>query len=468
MFKFKAPEATAQGLCAVTMSAEKLSESGIPLNVKDGRVLISPPEHHCMIYGVSGKGKTRRILYPTVTMSARAGHSMIIADCKGEIYRHTASELKKCGVDTKVINLRTPMYGNRYNPFALVERAYKAGNKPRAAMLLRDLAEIITGGFKADKDAYWQLAACDAFVGFAQLLLEKGYHLDFGSIHAIVEDYIASEYKHVIKRVINKDCKESKRRLSTVTSLVADTTLGCVISELEAALTTYTTQEDVCDLLSESEIDITDLVTRPTAVFLICPDESVALYPIASVFIAQAYAEMLRIADTREDGKLPIKIDYILDEFGNFTGSDWAAKLTAARSRGIRFILALQTLSQLVDRYGASDASTLTSNCRTLVYMGGRDIELMHQIDTFNGEASGIMGLATLQPGNIVVLGDSGIPTRGYLPDWSEWNVTEKARLMSTKRQLKKRDYPTLLDVLGLSVGKDGFYENDTDEEIPF
>ena len=61
----------------------------------NGKVAISEPENHCMVSGVSGKGKTRRELYPTVILSARAGRSMVIADMKGEIYRNTAEEVRR-------------------------------------------------------------------------------------------------------------------------------------------------------------------------------------------------------------------------------------------------------------------------------------------------------------------------------------------------------------------------------------
>ena len=81
----------------VDVSSKIIPASGIPLDMRDGKVSISAPEHHCLVCGTSGRGKTRRVLYPTAILSARSGHSVIAVDPKGELYRHTANEIRRCG-----------------------------------------------------------------------------------------------------------------------------------------------------------------------------------------------------------------------------------------------------------------------------------------------------------------------------------------------------------------------------------
>ena len=138
MYKFNLPSthrATEGGIVTVSMTADHLEQSGIPLDIKDGRVAISPPEHHCMIYGVSGKGKSRRIIYPTVLMSARAGHSIVCVDPKDPLtvdipVLHSIQELLRIQERLKLIyeHFRPGTFGqfdrpvrtsriNRYDPF---------------------------------------------------------------------------------------------------------------------------------------------------------------------------------------------------------------------------------------------------------------------------------------------------------------------------------------------------------------
>ena len=473
-----------------SVDAPKTEESGIPLDFQDGKVAISNPETHCMICGASGLGKTRRMLYPAVTLSARAGRSMVIADLKGEIYRHTANEVRRCGHDIKVINLRNPWIGDRFSPLSLVERYWKSGDHSKAIILLKDISEILTAKLISSKDSYWMLAAQDSFIGFAILILERGWPLTLERIHRLFNRFVSikEERLEMLENFQNGEY-EAQKRLSTILNLATtetESTLACILSEFNTAISAYVDQEDVRDLLSCSDIELTDIVNKPTAVYLVCPDESTALYGIASLFVEQTYSELIRFADSREDNKLPIKVDFVLDEFGNFICSDWPAKLTAARSRGIRFILALQSMSQLISRHGDSGARTLLANCRTLVYLGGRDLWLMEEISKLSGRlinpATGatrpvlsITDLNAVRNGCVVVLDDSEQPYIGHVPDWEQWGIDDKARLSDRRRQPGKTDDAGIWELFNSNYGseeqKSVSYPKSRsidDDEIPF
>ena len=462
---------------SVSMDDTRPKDSGIPLDVKDGKVAFSEPETHCMVSGVSGKGKTRRELYPTVILSARAGRSMVIADMKGEIYRNTAEEVRRCGHDIRVINLRDPMKGDRFSPLTLVKECWDNGDRSRATVLLKDIAEIITAKIVSDRDGYWRQSAQDSFIGFALLLLEYDQELTFENIQNLFNG--CKDRRDDLLSKIGTD-SESYRRLATILLLDSDITYGCVVSEFNSAIGTYTDQEDIRDLLYTSDIELTDIGRKPTAVYLMCPDESTALYGIASLFVEQCYSELIRYADEREDNRLPVKVDFILDEFGAFVGSDWPSKLTAARSRGIRFILALQSMSQLITRHGESGARTIMANCRTMVYMGGRDMKLMSEISLLSGyrddPATGmekpvlsINDLSALKQGEIVVLDDWGLPYIGKLPDWEEWNVRSRAFLSDTRRKPVRHDcidMPTMIGIMREVMCGTGYGPEETDDEL--
>ena len=444
------------------LDVDVLKDSGIPLDVRDGKAAFSEPETHCMVCGVSGRGKTRRELYPTVILSARAGRSMIIADMKGEIYRNTAAEVRRCGHDIRVINLRTPSQGDRFSPFSLVQRYWDKGDRSRATILLKDICTLVTSKIHSDRDQFWEIAAQDAIMGFALLILEHRAPLTFANIHSLFNQYFANkESRAEFNKAFNLMNTESIRKLVTVANLESDTTLSCVVSEVNSSISCYIDQPDIRDLLSGSDFKLTDIGRKPTAVYFICPDESTSLYGIASLFVEQSYSELINYADNSEQNTLPVKVDFLLDEFGAFVGSDWPSKLTAARSRGIRFILALQSMSQLVARYGENGARTIMANCRTLVYMGGRDIRLMSEISALSGYREdprtglekpilSLNDLMNLKTGEIVVLDDSGLPYIGHVPDWSEWNIRDKAMLTDRARTIRPEIAIGLRDLLGI------------------
>lgn len=437
------------------------SFSGIPLDVDGGYVYTSDVETHCMVCGASGRGKTRRVIYPFVVMSARAGRSLVIADMKGEIHRNTAAEVKRCGHDVKVINLRRPLVGDRYSPLALIQNYWNAGERNRAMVHLKDIANILACGVSSAKDRFWENASMDVFIGFSLLLLESGYRLSFDSVHSLANQCLSSEDNRKMLLDCLGDGSEAKRRLSTILCLEdSKTTLSCIGGTFNAMLSKYIDQEEVRDLLYDTDITFTDIGCKPTAVYLICPDESTVLYPIASLFVEQCYSELIDYADSREDNVLPVKVDFALDEFGSFVGSDWPSKLTAARSRGIRFVLALQSMSQLSDRYGVFGARTIMTNCRTLLFMGGRDIQTLSEISALSGEridsytgmsmpAISVTDMNRLETGDVIVLDDFGRPYVGHLPDWSFWNVNWNANLSLRTRSMTKAEHVDLYSVLG-------------------
>lgn len=51
-------------------------------------------------------------------------------------------------------------------------------------------------------------------------------------------------------------------------------------------------------------------------------------------------------------GELPIRMNFILDEFANFTKIEtFQSMLTVSRSRNCRFVIALQSFGQLEEKY---------------------------------------------------------------------------------------------------------------------
>ena len=455
----------------VSIFDKRIPYSGIPLDVCDNKVALSKAETHCLITGVSGKGKTRRELYPAVILSARSGRSFVVADMKGEIYRNTAEEVKRCGHDILIFNLRNPILGNRYNPFQLVEQCWKNGDKSKATVLLKDITSILIKSVHSERDAYWEMAASDTIVGFALFLLENNYKLSFDNIRDLINQYASLGEKRTEANSMFDPSLDSSKRLSTITSLSADATLGCVVSCANICLSSFTDQEDIRDLLSTSDIELAELGKHPLAVYFICPDESTALYGIASLFVEQCYSELIRFADSREQNTLPVGVDFILDEFGSFVGSDWASKLTAARSRGIRFIIALQSMSQLIGKYGENEARTIMNNCRTLVFMGGRDIKLQYELSTLSGSiidengferpVLSINDLNSMEAGKLIVFDDVGKPYFGHVPDWDSWCIREKALLKDTKRTIEQKMPVNLLSILNELSNKNNKSKND-------
>lgn len=85
--------------------------------------------------------------------------------------------------------------------------------------------------------------------------------------------------------------------------------------------------------------------------------------------------------------RLPIRVNFFLDEFGNFTPiSDIQAKLTVARGYGIRFNLFIQDMAQLEDKYDKNVANIIMGNCTVWVYLAAAGKETNELISSKLGK----------------------------------------------------------------------------------
>ena len=131
----------------------------------------------------------------------------------------------------------------------------------------------------------------------------------------------------------------------------------------------------IYSMTSESDYDPKRLCVDKTALFIILPDDRSTYYRLASIIVKQHYQKLVEQADER-GGRLKRRVNFILDEFGNFAKiPDFTNMLTVGGGRGIRFNLFLQDFAQLDSKYDKDEAKTIRSNCETWVYLKSNDTE---------------------------------------------------------------------------------------------
>ena len=142
-------------------------------------------------------------------------------------------------------------------------------------------------------------------------------------------------------------------------------------------------------MTSYTEVDFTDVDEKPTAIFLIIPDEIRVRYPLAILFVNQLYKRLVDKAQLR-GGKLKRHVYFVLDEFGNMPKfPEFGSSMAVGRSRGIYFILCVQSYSQLYQNYGQDEGKIIKDNCPIQVYVASEDM-------TTNKEFSELLGKKTI------------------------------------------------------------------------
>ena len=142
-------------------------------------------------------------------------------------------------------------------------------------------------------------------------------------------------------------------------------------------------------MTARTEVDFTCVDERPTAIFLIIPDEIRTRYPLAILFVSQLYKRLIDKAQGL-GGRLKRNVYFILDEFGNMPKfPEFGSSMAVGRSRGIFFILCVQSYSQLYQNYGQDEGKIIKDNCPIQVYVASEDM-------TTNKEFSELLGNKTI------------------------------------------------------------------------
>lgn len=331
-------------------------------------------DYHSLIFGVTGSGKTRTLVLQSILFTALAGEGLVINDPKGEIYYYTHRVLKSLGYDIVVMDLQNPEKSCSKNLLQPIVDSILNGQNDKAQRATWDLIEMLvpksdkgepiwTNGEKAIIGACVLAVVCDNVENPEYQNLTNVYYFLANMVKpdesnkAPLEAYIAKlPDAHPAKSLLGiTDVAPSRTRASFYTSAL--TTLRLFATN------------DIASITGHSDFDFTTVGLKKQAIFYILPDQKTAYYPIVTLLVNQQYELLVDYA--KEHGnRLPIRVNFFLDEFGNFTPiSDIQAKLTVARGYGIRFNLFIQDMAQLEDKYDKNIASIIMGNCTVWVYL---------------------------------------------------------------------------------------------------
>ena len=375
----------------VHQTDEKTNAAGIPLLMKKDEIWVDNGEYHNLVIGATGSGKTQTIIFPTVEILAKNRESMIITDPKGEIYEQTSNMLREKGYDVLVLNFRDPQEGNCWNPLSLPYRMYKSGNMDKAIELLDDLAANILYEEKSgNADPFWEKTSADYFSGLALGMFEDTEEdkINLNSISLMTtvgeEKFGGSTY---IKEYFNmKDPASAAYTNASGTIMAPSETKGSIISVFKQKIKLFASRDNLSEMLSHSDIDLKSIGEKPTALFIVIQDEKKTYHSLVTILLKQCYETLIDVAQAH-GGKLPVRTNFLLDEFANMPPlKDITTMITAARSRLIRFTMIIQNFAQLDQVYGKENAETIKGNCGNIIYLITTELKALEEISKMCGE----------------------------------------------------------------------------------
>lgn len=483
---------------------------------KKGKALeiISTSQLHALIVGTTGSGKTTGFVDQNIAIlgKSKGKPSLIISDPKKELYEKHAKNLEANGYGVTTLDLREPYSSARWNPMNVLIRRIRLVRDLQTNLQQRDGKYYGAGEvFLSYKDARTRVQELkdEIFENAMDLVYtlcpiqnkeqpnwEQGArNLIFGLVLAFCEDCIKGKMEekqlqlfnvyHNITKYCSEDTTALKQYLlegrdefSKVRGLVntvlitSDKTLTSYLSEVNAYMQQLS-DDGILSMTSENDIDIVNMDEKPTAIFVIVPDERFTRHRFVTLFITQVYKELVEKANLNlrrnetDTAILKRNTYFILDEFANLPKfENIEGMVTVARSRGIRFLFVLQSFSQLNAKYGKDIGDIIKTNCNVKIFIGSDDAETRKEFSelcgqkkiknfsvntsteanaTSNTGASNqpLITVGMLERLNGDEKGDAIVSVRGYEPIWAKFTPSYELKdvyFAAGKANISKRE----------------------------
>lgn len=377
-------EVQASGVC-VDLSKESYPGAGLPLLSNGKTACMDNTDTHSLIFGATGSKKTRLFCMPMINFFTRAGESFVVTDPKGELYARTSGMAKANGYNVVVLNFRDIGRGAMWNPLSLPLEYYRNGQKDVAISMLNDFVATISAPQRSStKDVFWvEMAASYALANLLVLMeAAEPEEVNVASLARLCSE----ENEAALKVLVEKMRPESLASINFQGVLSgADNTRRSVYVTLFGMLRIFNAQENLTRMLSGNTMDMRRIGREKTAVYVIVPDEKTTYHFLVTSFIKQTYEMLIDQAQKEERFTLPVRVNFVLDEFCNIPAiPDMASMISAARSRNMRFYLVAQSLHQLRGKYG-EDADTIKGNCENWVFLTSKELALLNEISELCG-----------------------------------------------------------------------------------
>ncbi|MGN0679256.1 MAG: VirD4-like conjugal transfer protein, CD1115 family [Oscillospiraceae bacterium] len=346
---------------------------------------------HTLTIGATRCGKSRCLVLQSICVLALTGEGIVVNDPKGELYHYTHNMLETLGYTVRVIDFNAPKKSDRYNPLQMIINAVNEGRIDDAQTYTWDFVTFLVE--KNDhSEPIWtngEMAVIAAAV--MCVVYDNKEHPEYQNL-TNVYGFIANMCK-TVNKVMPIDEYMRKlpdshpaKSLMAIAKIAPDRMGGSFYTSALTTLRLFVTN-DMYSMTRESEFSLDDVGKKPKqALFFILPDQKATYYPIVTLLVSQQYEQLVTYAKTRGN-RLPYRVNFILDEFGNFAAiNDFQIKMTVAGGYGIRWNLFLQDFNQLIDKYGQDVAKIIEGNCHYWIYLHSQDNDTNEQISKSLGK----------------------------------------------------------------------------------
>ena len=364
---------------------------------------------HYTYLGSTGSGKSVTAVIPMCSFiaTAKKKRSVFVTDPKGEIFNTTSKMFKDNKYNVITLDFRNPELSNHFNILEPIINEYekymlyenkgiynKALNSyAETNRLITSLATMVMQESKQLKDPFWNNSARNLLEGLIAFFLEeyklgniKREQITMTGIRKFQNSLMKESNFNKFKIYLEKKEYGTKSK-DSLTSILnsSENTYKSITSVFSEKMSIFD-DVNVSNVTSNSDFELSMVGKKPTSIFIIVPDEDKTYYALITIVVGLLYKELSKLANSQLTKKLPVEVDWLLDEFANCPPlADIESLVSVSRSRGMRFHFFIQSFSQLNNTYGKEVAQIILDNCG-LIYLKTNTQETAEQISKTLGK----------------------------------------------------------------------------------
>ena len=363
----------------ILTKTERLMMSNRPPDPKNAR------NKNVLVVGGSGSGKTRFWLKPNLL---QCHSSYVVTDPKGSIVVECGNALLQKGYKLKIFNTINFSKSMRYNPMAYIH-SEKDILKLVTALMTNTKGEGQGGDPFWDKAERLLLVSLIAYLHYEAPVEEQNFATLLEMLNTMQVSEDDETYQNPVDLLFEDLGKKKPNSFAVrqykLYKLAAGKTAKSILISCGARLAPFDIAE-LRELMSYDEMELDTIGDRKTALFVIISDTDDTFNFVVAIMYSQLFNLLCDKADDVYNGRLPVHVRCLLDEFANIGQIPKFDKLIATiRSREISASIILQSQSQLKTIYKDA-ADTITGNCDCTLFLGGKEKSTLKEISEVLGK----------------------------------------------------------------------------------
>jgi len=384
------------------------------------------------VCGSQGSMKSRAFARVMALQCVRRGESMYITDPKSELYEDLCAYLKSEGYTVKQLNLIQLTHSDAWNCLAEIDEGE----------LIDVFCDVVIRNTTDKFDHFYDNVEMDLLKALCLYVYEEypAQQKTFPEAYKLLLNKSVEALDSIFERLPGNHPAKGPYQLFSKAEKVKGNAvlgLGTRLQILQNKL--------VQQITSHTDIDLTLPGREKCAYFCITSDQDSTYDMLATLFTSFLSIKLVRFADRTEARKLPIPMNFILDEFPNIgVVPDFKKKLATARSRAIGMSILYQNIPQLQNRYPDNQWEEILGGCDFSIFLGCNDMTTASYFSDRTGEIT--VAVSSIRKNYYT------IRATDYVPEYTESSSVGKRQLLLPDEVLRYPLDQGLLIIRGQKV----------------